>query len=62
MILCARFNPDSPGKLVDHAFSYEHREVAAYELLADRDALEAWHVFDEDGLVWIMGSSRAEKP
>jgi ferritin-like metal-binding protein YciE len=34
MILFARFNPDTPGKLVDHAFSYEHMEVAAYELLA----------------------------
>jgi ferritin-like metal-binding protein YciE len=39
MILFARFNPDTPGKLALHAFSYEHMELAAYELLrriADR--------------------------
>jgi ferritin-like metal-binding protein YciE len=39
MILFARVNPDSPGKLAMHAFSYEHMELAAYELLrriADR--------------------------
>jgi len=34
MLLFAQFNPDTPGKLVNHAFSYEHMEVAAYELLA----------------------------
>lgn len=34
MILFARSQPDTPGKLVMHAFSYEHMEVAAYELLA----------------------------
>jgi ferritin-like metal-binding protein YciE len=33
MILLARVNPDSPGKLAMHAFSYEHMELAAYELL-----------------------------
>ena len=33
MILFARVNPDSPGKLAMHAFSYEHMELAAYELL-----------------------------
>jgi ferritin-like metal-binding protein YciE len=33
MILFARANPDSPGKLAMHAFSYEHMELAAYELL-----------------------------
>jgi ferritin-like metal-binding protein YciE len=33
MILFARANPDSPGKLAMHAFSYEHLELAAYELL-----------------------------
>lgn len=32
--LFARFQPDTPGKLVAHAFSYEHLELAAYELLA----------------------------
>jgi ferritin-like metal-binding protein YciE len=34
MILFARANPDTPGKLVAHAYSYEHMELAAYELLA----------------------------
>jgi ferritin-like metal-binding protein YciE len=33
MILFARVNPDSPGKLAFHAHSYEHMELAAYELL-----------------------------
>jgi ferritin-like metal-binding protein YciE len=39
MMLFARANPDTPGKLAMHAFSYEHMELAAYELLrriADR--------------------------
>ncbi len=33
MVLFAKFQPDTPGKLVVHAYSYEHLEVAAYELL-----------------------------
>jgi ferritin-like metal-binding protein YciE len=43
MVLFARFAPDTPGKLVAHAFSYEHMEVAAYELLriVARDAGDA---------------------
>src|SRR4051812_18080635 len=39
MVLFARLNPDTPGKLAMHAYSYEHMELAAYELLrrfADR--------------------------
>lgn len=32
--LFAQFQPDTPGKLVAHAFSYEHMEVAAYDLIA----------------------------
>ena len=39
MVLFARLNPDAPGKLAMHAYSYEHMELAAYELLrrvADR--------------------------
>lgn len=32
--LFAKAQPDTPGKLVTHAFSYEHMELAAYELLA----------------------------
>ena len=34
MVLFARSQPDTAGKLAMHAFSYEHMEVAAYELLA----------------------------
>ena len=34
MVVFAEINPDTPGKLVSHAYSYEHLEVAAYELLA----------------------------
>lgn len=43
MVLFARSQPDTPGKLVMHAFSYEHMEVAAYELLgiAAREADDA---------------------
>ena len=33
MLLFAKLQPDTPGKLVTHAFSYEHMELAAYELL-----------------------------
>lgn len=33
-LLFARVQPDTPGKLIAHAFSYEHLELAAYELLA----------------------------
>lgn len=33
MVLFARSQPDTPGKLAMHAFSYEQMEVAAYELL-----------------------------
>jgi ferritin-like metal-binding protein YciE len=47
MVLFAKFNPDTPGKLVAHGFSYEHLEIAAYDLLTqaaeragDNDALE----------------------
>jgi ferritin-like metal-binding protein YciE len=34
MALFARFQPDTPGKLAAHAYSYERMELAAYELLA----------------------------
>jgi UDP-glucose 4-epimerase len=33
MVAFAASQPDTPGKLVMHAFSYEHMEFAAYELL-----------------------------
>jgi ferritin-like metal-binding protein YciE len=32
-LLFAKAQPDTPGKLVAHAYSYEHLELAAYELL-----------------------------
>jgi ferritin-like metal-binding protein YciE len=32
-VLFARFQPDTPGKLATHAFSYEHLELAMYDLL-----------------------------
>jgi ferritin-like metal-binding protein YciE len=32
-LLFARFQPDTPGKLTAHAYSYEHLELAGYELL-----------------------------
>ncbi len=33
MALLARFQPDTPGKLVAHAYSYERMEMALYDLL-----------------------------
>src|SRR3954451_5459290 len=33
-VLFARSQPDTPGKLAAHAYSYEHLELAGYELLA----------------------------
>lgn len=33
MLAFAEVQPDSPGKLTAHAYSYEHLEIAAYELL-----------------------------
>lgn len=32
-VLFAKAQPDTPGKLVAHAYSYEHLELAAYDLL-----------------------------
>jgi ferritin-like metal-binding protein YciE len=32
--LFAKLQPDTPGKLIVHAFSYEHMELAAYDMLA----------------------------
>jgi ferritin-like metal-binding protein YciE len=32
-LLFAKAQPDTPGKLAAHAFSYEHMELAAYDLL-----------------------------
>jgi ferritin-like metal-binding protein YciE len=33
MVFFARTQPDTPGKLAAHAYSYEHLELAAYEML-----------------------------
>jgi ferritin-like metal-binding protein YciE len=33
MAMFAKFQPDTPGKLVAHAYSYERMELAAYDLL-----------------------------
>jgi ferritin-like metal-binding protein YciE len=33
-VLFAKVQPDTPGKLVSHAYSYEHMELATYELLS----------------------------
>jgi ferritin-like metal-binding protein YciE len=33
-VLFARSQPDTPGKLAAHAYSYEHLELASYQLLA----------------------------
>src|SRR5690242_5659414 len=33
-LLFAKLQPDTPGKLAAHAFSYEHLELACYDLVA----------------------------
>ena len=40
MLLFARSRPDTPGMLCAHAYSYEHMEAAAYELLGRIAAAE----------------------
>jgi ferritin-like metal-binding protein YciE len=52
----ARAQPDTPGKLTAHAFSYEHLEVAAYELLA-RVAEQA----DDEETAQVARRIRAEE-
>jgi ferritin-like metal-binding protein YciE len=52
----ARSQPDTPGKLVAHAYSYEHMELAAYihlaklaEIVEDEDtARAAKHIADDE--------------
>jgi ferritin-like metal-binding protein YciE len=58
MILFARLNPDAPGKLAMHAYSYEHMELAAYELLR-RVAEHAGDDGVRDLAVRIGGEERA---
>jgi ferritin-like metal-binding protein YciE len=52
--LFAKFQPDTPGKLVAHAFSYEHMELAMYDLLGrvadragDAETAETAHRIEE---------------
>lgn len=59
MALFARAQPETPGKLVVHAYSYEHMEVAAYELLRrlaeragdEHTAATAAEIADEERLM-----------
>jgi ferritin-like metal-binding protein YciE len=55
-VLFARSQPDTPGKLVAHAFSYEHLEIASYDLLL-RVARRAG---DED-VAQVAGEIREEE-
>jgi ferritin-like metal-binding protein YciE len=55
MALFARFQPDTPGKLVVHAYSYERMEMAAYDLLGrlaehvgDRDTVLTARMIEKD--------------
>jgi ferritin-like metal-binding protein YciE len=57
MVLFAKSQPDTPTKLAMHAFSYEHMEVAAYELLA-RAAREAG---DEETAVMALAIADEER-
>jgi ferritin-like metal-binding protein YciE len=56
MVLFARSQPDTPGKLVAHAYSYEHMELAAYELLG----IVAQRADDAD-TVEVAGSIRDQE-
>src|SRR3954466_7344535 len=54
-VLFARFQPDTPGKLATHAYSYEHMELAAYDLLArlaeragDQETVDVAHRIREE--------------
>src|SRR4051794_31562801 len=57
--LFARSQPDTPGKLTAHAYSYEHLELASYELLlrvaeraGDQETAEiAREIRDEESLM-----------
>jgi ferritin-like metal-binding protein YciE len=57
-VLFARAQPDTPGKLLAHALSYEALEVASYELLA-RVAREAGERQVEETAERILADERA---
>jgi ferritin-like metal-binding protein YciE len=57
-ILFARSQPDTPGKLMAHAYSYEHLELAAYELL-ERVAARAGDKETVETARRIAGEERA---
>src|SRR5439155_2983129 len=57
--LFARLQPDTPGKLVAHAYSYEALEVAAYDLLGRVAELAADDARVAETAVRICGEERA---
>jgi ferritin-like metal-binding protein YciE len=66
MLAFAKSQPDSPGKLTAHAYSYEHLELAAYELLgllaqeahdADVEELASDIAAEEDAMAQRLASS-----
>ncbi len=57
-VLFARSQPDTPGKLVTHGFSYEHLELAAYDLLG-RVAKQAGDAQTAHAASRIGGQERA---
>src|SRR3954454_5531048 len=65
-VLFARSQPDTPGKLAAHAFSYEHLELASYDLLervaeragdADTAAVARRIRAEEDAMASRLGAS-----
>ncbi len=55
--LFAQMNPDTPGKLVAHAYAYEHMELAAYLLLAEAAA----RVDDPETVATAMAIAEQER-
>ena len=58
MVFFARFQPDTPGKLTAHAYSYEHLELAAYELLG---RVAMWAGDDETAAIAIEIASEERR-
>ena len=57
-VLFAKSQPDTPGKLVTHGYSYEHLEIGSYELLA-RVAARAGDQETVDAAQRIRGQEQA---